>query len=279
MNIRSNHLVLEIGSGHNPNPRSDILCDKSLRGDRERGGPLLIDRPAVIADGEALPFKNDAFDYVICSHVVEHAVDIERFLNEIQRVGKAGYIETPSSVAERLYGWEYHRWLIDRVENRLWIRPKTFANRFGVLFHEAVKRSREFARFHRQAQAALLTRYEWSGSIEYRIEPPEAEPRDLNDLEQARRLLEPPAWSLRQRAASALPPFARRIAKSAAARWRRAGKSPRPLQELAVCPSCHGELRWTASEAVCGEEGIAYPIVNGTPVFLLDATTTTRGRP
>jgi SAM-dependent methyltransferase len=36
------------------------------------------------------PLDNNAFDRIICSHIVEHVVDMIRFMEEIHRVGKAG---------------------------------------------------------------------------------------------------------------------------------------------------------------------------------------------
>ena len=40
MKDRANDLVLDVGSGHNPNPRSDILCDRYIEDDTERGGSI-----------------------------------------------------------------------------------------------------------------------------------------------------------------------------------------------------------------------------------------------
>jgi len=40
MNIGSKDIVLEIGSGHNPDPRSDILCDKYLEDNTQRRGGI-----------------------------------------------------------------------------------------------------------------------------------------------------------------------------------------------------------------------------------------------
>ena len=41
MNIRPNDFVLEIGSGHNPKARSDVLCDKFIGDDEQRGGAIV----------------------------------------------------------------------------------------------------------------------------------------------------------------------------------------------------------------------------------------------
>lgn len=42
MNIGSKDTVLETGSGHNPDPRSDILCDKYLEDNTQRGAILKL---------------------------------------------------------------------------------------------------------------------------------------------------------------------------------------------------------------------------------------------
>ena len=64
MNVQVNDFVLEIGSGHNPSARSNVLCDKFLVDDTQRGGQIVADRPIVEADGQYLPFADNSFDYV-----------------------------------------------------------------------------------------------------------------------------------------------------------------------------------------------------------------------
>ena len=66
LNPPAKGLVLEIGSGDNPNPRADILVDKFLFDNTERGGNIVIDRPIVVADAHHLPFKDGVFAYTIC---------------------------------------------------------------------------------------------------------------------------------------------------------------------------------------------------------------------
>jgi len=83
--------VLDVGSGQAPNLRSDLIVDKYVADDFERGSPLVIDKPLVVADGHALPFAPATFAYVIASHVLEHATDrlgrVERdALQHLERV-------------------------------------------------------------------------------------------------------------------------------------------------------------------------------------------------
>jgi len=102
--------VLEIGSGSNPWFRSDVLCEKFLDDDTERGGPLVRDRrPLIEADACNMPFEDKSFDFVFCSHIMEHVEDVEGFLKEIQRVGKAGYLETSNYFFEQTVGTTTHK--------------------------------------------------------------------------------------------------------------------------------------------------------------------------
>ena len=68
------------------------------------------------------PFADNSFDYIICSHVLEHVEKPELLIHELMRVGSRGYIETPSEIAERLYGWPYHNWIVNLIDGKLVIQ-------------------------------------------------------------------------------------------------------------------------------------------------------------
>ena len=53
---------------------------------------------------EPLPFADKSFDFVYCRHVVEDLYNPFLLLKEMDRVGKAGYIETPSPMCELTKG-------------------------------------------------------------------------------------------------------------------------------------------------------------------------------
>jgi len=126
--LHSSARVLEIGSGGNPWFRSNVLCDKYLSDNLERGDvPLARDREFIQADATALPFKDKEFDFVFCSHVAEHIDRIEDFFREIQRVGKAGYIETPNYFFEQTVGTATHDWALWTANGRLYAERKRMA--------------------------------------------------------------------------------------------------------------------------------------------------------
>lgn len=111
--MKPKYEVLDIGSGHNPYEKADVLCERYLE-DVERTGHVKIDaRPFVIATLEFLPFKDESFDLVTCSHVLEHVDNPLIALEEIKRVGKSAYVVTPSWVAENyMYRRRYHKSIV-----------------------------------------------------------------------------------------------------------------------------------------------------------------------
>src|SRR5689334_11059002 len=83
--------VVDLGSGHNPHPRADILVDRFLLDNTERSGaPVILpsSKIFIVGDGCAMPFKDKAFDFLICSHVIEHIEDVELFCSELNRVSR-----------------------------------------------------------------------------------------------------------------------------------------------------------------------------------------------
>ena len=57
-----------------------------------------------VTDGRKLPFNKNSFDYVICSEVLEHIIDFESVIEEIERVLKPGGIFA-ASVPKYLPEW------------------------------------------------------------------------------------------------------------------------------------------------------------------------------
>lgn len=172
--VNKNAIVLDVGSGANPHPRSDVLLDR-LTGSEHRGGnPMLIDRPAVIGDATKLPFKDKSFDFVIASHILEHMPNPEVFLSELQRVGKAGYIETPNFICERFIPCEAHCLEVGLVSETLQIHKKAAALEdkfFSDLDFLAV--NTDWKNLYFSHPAMFHVRYFWDNEIKYRISNPE----------------------------------------------------------------------------------------------------------
>jgi len=116
--------ILDVGSGGRPHAAATHLCD-AFEENLERGSDLRLDgRPFVFADIERLPFKTTSFGFVYAVHVLEHAAHPEAALRELTRVSQAGYIETPTPFAERLYGWKNHRATVSFRRGKFSFGPK-----------------------------------------------------------------------------------------------------------------------------------------------------------
>lgn len=75
---------------------------------------------------EPWPFADKQFDFVVCSHTLEDVRDPLWVCSELMRVGKRGYIETPSRLQEscrgleqpNLVGLSHHRWFVEMGPGR-----------------------------------------------------------------------------------------------------------------------------------------------------------------
>jgi SAM-dependent methyltransferase len=173
LNIKPTDRVLEIGSGNRPRKRSDVLCDKFIADNTQRSGgeDIIIDkRPFVVADGLALPFKDNSFDYVITSHILEHIDDPHKFASELTRVAKRGYIETPSELGEKIFGWSFHRWIVRFENDTIIMRPRLVDSPFADYFHKMYERDLRFAEFVDSHFADFYVQLEWAKRISLRIE-------------------------------------------------------------------------------------------------------------
>jgi SAM-dependent methyltransferase len=117
VSIKDGDRVLEIGPGGTPHPRANTFLDvhpDSFKDEVEAGyqrgnaEELRTDKPMVYYDGTHMPFKDNEFDYVICTHVLEHVDNLDEFLKELFRIGKMGYVEYPTMLYDYLYNIPVH---------------------------------------------------------------------------------------------------------------------------------------------------------------------------
>lgn len=281
LNLPPGFLVLEVGSGHNPHPRSDILCDSFLDDNTERQHMAIRhDRPLVIADGEHLPFKNKAFDFVLCSQVIEHAVDPIAFAREISRVGKAGLIITPQAARERIFGWPYHRWYWTLKNDTLLFSPKKTDEQTatGDFMHRLAGTDLSFQRFLAQQETKLNIHYFWKNNIKIRSNiAPKAEVLSRAD-QQAGIILKKFSPSLTKDLnffLAAKQTGGKNFLIKRRRQWQwNIKKLLRPslnldsLLELIVCPVCRRELSADKNRLLCQTCHKSYPVKNGLPIFL-----------
>ena len=99
--ITPDERVLDVGSGHHPCPFATHLSDISIEDDSVGRVGARFQNPRNLPifefPVEAIPFGDAEFDFIYCSHVLEHSTDPANACEEIMRVARRGYIETPTS--------------------------------------------------------------------------------------------------------------------------------------------------------------------------------------
>jgi len=170
-------LVLEVGSGGNPYPRSNVLLDAYEESGERHWAALVHDRPTILSFGENLPFKDKAFDYVIAAHVLEHSPYPAKFLEELQRVACAGFIETPDAFMERINPYRDHRLEVTLRNERLVIRkkPSWICDLELVELYESNAKAiitRETIPSHAES---FHVRYHWKDTIKFTIVNPDVD--------------------------------------------------------------------------------------------------------
>jgi len=279
MNINKHDFVLEIGSGDNPNSRADILCDRFITTNHERAGGfrIRIDRPMVVADGMRLPFRDQTFDYVIASHIFEHMDDPIGFAREIMRVGKAGYIEVPSAISERVFGWDFHHWYSALHDGVLTLTPKKEGERFNGFFHRLIARALWFRRCFEEDEGKWYVRLEWEKKIPMRVRLRPMSHDEMNVLdEKAWKLLAQAKPEVLKDLVFGIRFFIRRVIRKSrklvrSVLWWLNKRTD--LFKLIICPRCHGNLLLRQGKMECKKCKIVYAIDGVIPILLSSCET------
>lgn len=259
--VDSKALVLEVGSGGNPYFRSNVLLDAYEVTQQRHWTPLVADRPTVLGVVEQLPFRDKSFDYVIASHVFEHSTQPELFLQELQRVAKAGYIEVPDALMERLNPYRDHRLEITVRDGRLLVRKKPDWRADPELVELFESRGKKWIAGETIPRHPFdfHVRYYWKDDIEFAVLNPDVDaaweaPTDINPGVQR--------CSLRARINAMLLQIARSLFSQ------RQRNARIDLVSLLACPKCRNyELEAGAECIVCSSCRSEYPVRNGLPVM------------
>ena len=98
--------VLDIGCGYTANKNAKIVADTQDLSN------FYKDKKFIRITEKKLPFRDNEFDFVITSHVIEHVNDFQFFIKEIERISKQGYIELPTRLGDNL--------VIENLKDHIW---------------------------------------------------------------------------------------------------------------------------------------------------------------
>ena len=173
-------LVLDVGGWAKPLQRADWVLDLMPYESRGLyGDPVDPSRERFTVETwvqmdmcvhEAWPFRDDEFDFAVCSHTLEDVRDPIWVCHELNRVARAGYVEVPSRLEEQtreisgpFVGWSHHHWLVDldEVEEavRFVFKPHAIHGSDSFSFPPGFVNGLD----HAQRVQALF----WTGSFDY----------------------------------------------------------------------------------------------------------------
>lgn len=166
--------AIDVGCGANPVIGCDAYIepwpDQAFSRSGGRVPEEIRDRLTITAI-EKMPFEDGAFDFSYCRHVLEHVEDPFAAIHELQRISKAGYIETPSYWNEIAFGKPYHKWLVLLLDGDLvFIRKnEAMTSPFGDFLVRAFEGSEEGRSLRSKRNDIFINALRWSGTIPFKV--------------------------------------------------------------------------------------------------------------
>ena len=98
--------VLDIGCGYTANQFANTIADVQDLSNYYKN------KNFIRIKNKKLPFKDNEFDFVITSHVIEHVENFQFFIHEIERITKQGYIELPTRLGDNI--------VFENLDDHIW---------------------------------------------------------------------------------------------------------------------------------------------------------------
>lgn len=177
-NIGPDDMVLDVGFGGWPFKRANHLADRYPEETSHRMEAIARDsRPFIQVDIEKLPFRGSAYDFIFCSHVLEHLDNPGQAIRELMRVGRRGYIEVPTRLSDVMFNFtrltDHHRWhglvlgktlvLIEWNERE----RRDLGNHYFNSLHSEY--NNQFQTFFENNRDLFFASFHWVGTIEFMI--------------------------------------------------------------------------------------------------------------
>lgn len=256
--IGSDGLVLDVGSGGNPYPRADVLLDRLGGAEHRSGAAMKIDRLAIIGDATKLPFKDKSFDFIIASHILEHMPDPSIFLKEMQRVGKAGYIETPNFLCERLNPCVAHCLEISVTDDVLLIHKKNSPIEDSYIGNmEFLRTDKEWMKVFHDNPSLFHVNYFWQDKIKWNITNPDTSSDWVEDI-YSKSTTSEVAINDHNNSRTGWRKFGIRLLEAYHRRTRLKRLHNFDIFSILACPECKGDLVQISDAIICNACNIRY---------------------
>jgi len=125
------------------------------------------DKKFVLIKEKNLPFKDNEFDFVYASHVIEHVDDLAHFIDEIQRISKKGYIELPSMLEDNIVlsdnSIKDHKWFFQFDD----VGKILLAEKKKQLIEPFLTHGLLFGSFRKNFRSSLVLELYWENEINF----------------------------------------------------------------------------------------------------------------
>lgn len=176
--LKGSDQILDIGGGSNPFSKATVVTEPYLEMNTHRSGVDIksgVDYVECFA--EEMPFADKQFDFAIARQVFEHVTSPKAACDEMIRVSKRGFIETPQKNYELLCGPNpSHNWFVSVVNNKLIFERRMFVRHpLRHLGLSAVPSSPE-GQFllHWELKNLTNVQFYWEDEFEYEVVDSEA---------------------------------------------------------------------------------------------------------
>ena len=168
--------ILEVGPGSIPSQYSDVWLDLEYQSTAQTmaqsaNAMPVVGKPKVYYNGKKFPFKDKAFKYVIASQVIEHVPweSLPLFINELQRVAHAGYIEMPRWTYEILFDYSVHISTGDVKNHKLIIYKKIQSDTHYTFTKLLIEKSQKLRDYLYKEKELYFCYMKWQDKIAYEL--------------------------------------------------------------------------------------------------------------
>ena len=152
--------ILDIGCGYTANKYATEIADS------QDLSSFYKNKKFIKINHKVLPFKDNEFDFVIASHVIEHVEDFEFFIKELERISNKGYIELPTRLGDNL--------VFENLKDHIWWfvyndkKNEIVASQKNQLIEPFLNVSTA-KKLEQVFRESLVIELEWEDTIEYVI--------------------------------------------------------------------------------------------------------------